>query len=111
MITHAINKYVAPVRKRAPVTGKGKFKGVLGGLDHKMFILERAYTSCNLVPNDIVIYKKVEYVVNDVYGPSDINWITWKGLSPEFVELIDSDGVYMYVNPGVLRKVGQKRRK
>lgn len=111
MITHAIIKYAPKTPTRKPTQQKAKFQGKMGSMDHLLFILERAYINCDLKVNDIVIHRKKEYTVNAVYGPEDINWLTWNGLSPEFVELIDSDGVFMYVNPGVLRKVGHKRRK
>ena len=112
MIVHSIVKYAAPVRRNPAGVGKPKFKGTQGSLSHKQFILERAYENCNFRLNDTVVYRKQEYIINCIYGVEEINWIDWVGLSPQFIELVEqSSNTYVYVNPGMLRKVGYKRRK
>jgi len=112
LIVHAIIKYATPIKRNPVGVGRPKFKGKEGSLTHKQYILGRAYDNCNFKINDTVVFKKQEYIINCIYGPEEINWIDWVGLSPQFIELLDtSSNVYMYANPGMLRKVGYKRRK
>lgn len=104
MILYAINYYTAPVSSKKDDQPKDKFVGQHGSIEHKQFILERAFTNCKFKCGEDVIYRKKPYKVNLILGPEYFDYIDWAGLAPLFIEICTSDGKFKYVNSGNLTR-------
>ena len=83
---------------------KQKFNGKHGTTDHRKFIHKRAVAECPFSKGDKVLLRKNVYEVTDIYGEKDFEYITWNGLAPEFVEIMDDYGEIKLANPGSLKK-------
>lgn len=109
MILHQITKYHPPQsnpKKPQHISTilKNKYKGVHGTDDHKKFILERAVRDCKFEKGETVLYKRNTWKITDIYGLDDFRYVSWDGLSPCFVEIMDDYGEIQLVNSGMLKR-------
>ena len=106
MITHQIIVYHRPAKATVHV-GKSKypkFNGAHGSTEHRKYLLKRSLFFNPFDQYDEVIYRKKKYLITEIYGEKDYDYISWDGLSPKYLELLNKDGEYIYVNHGDIRK-------
>lgn len=107
MISHAINFHAAhPAVFVNHRDGKGQYPKYTGGphgtREHRQYLHKRALHFCNFVVGEYVRWKNRRCLITDILD--ELNLVSWKGLEPKFVEILDNSGQYYYVNPGEIRR-------
>jgi len=113
LILHEIKKYHPPPPSRKKnskpkhitLASSNKYAGTHGTIDHKRFIHQRSLRENTFEKFENVIYKREVWNISDIYGADDFEYISWDGLSPQYIEIVRAcDGLLELVNPGQLKR-------
>lgn len=100
MITHnIIIKKEEPPKKLSK-----KFKGEIGSLEHKEFILARAVMNNPFKIEEWVFYHGLKCQVLDIYESIEMP-VVWNKLVPKFIEIWDMQANCLLVHTGEIKKV------
>lgn len=105
MITHIITRYERPAKEIITVGKKNypKFTGQQGTIEHRQYLHKRGLFFNPFEKWQDVKYRNKKFFVYDIY--EDFHYVSWVGLSPKFIELMDNQGETYLVNPGEIKKV------